>query len=370
MLQDALSRLLSDHYDFEKTRRRLQREELGWSREIWGRLAELGLMAVPFAEEDGGLGGGPIEMMIIAQAFGAHLVAEPYLATLVLCGTALRLSSNATLRAQLVPEIAEGKLTAAFAHDEPNLRSPDAPRRATKAHRQGETWLLSGTKSNVLHGASVERLFVTANTPEGTAIFVIDAASNGIERRDYKTFDGLRAAEIRFSETAIPDGNLLALGAEADALVEQVLQHGIAFIGAEAVGLMRMLLDLTVEHLKTRKQFGQTLSRFQALQHRAVEMLVAREQAESISLYATMMTRDADPIERRKAFAAAKAVIGGSARIVGQSAIQLHGGIGVTDEYRVGWGMKRLTMIEMMFGDMDHHLAALADLGGFVSPAE
>jgi alkylation response protein AidB-like acyl-CoA dehydrogenase len=354
MLGEALMRFLVDRYGFE-ARRALRKDSLGWSRSVWAWLAEQGYLGVSFAEADGGLGGGAVETLVIAEAFGAHLLAEPYLATVVLAGTALTLSANAALRGPAIRAIAAGEITAAFAHD--------GPGRTVATYRDGG-WSLSGSKTNVIHGDSADRLVVTADT----GIFLVDASAVGIVRRGFAAFDGLRAADIRFSDVSVL--GQLALGEGADLLIERVFQRGIAFLAAEAVGVMRMLLDLTCEHLRTRVQFGQPLARFQALQHRAVEMLVAIEQAESIKIYAAMMVEDPDPVERRKAFAATKAVVGAAARLVGRSAVQLHGGIGVTDEHRVGWGMKRLTMIEMMLGDTDYHVAALADLGGFLAAAE
>ncbi len=349
MLRDALTRFLGQHYGFE-TRRALRKTPTGWSREVWAWLAEQGYLGVPFAESDGGLGGGAVEIMVIAEAFGGALVAEPYLATVTMAGTALRLAGHSTL----IPEIVSGSLTVSFVDD--------GSQQIHAAH-DGQSWRLTGNAAGVLHGDSAGRLVVAADR----GLFMLDAGSPHVRRRGHATFDGLRAADIAFD--AAP-AELLATDADAGAIVERVRQHAIAFLAAEAVGIMRMLLDLTVEHLGTRKQFGQPLGKFQALQHRAVEMLVAIEQAESIKIYATSMADHPDPLERRKAFAAVKAVIGNAARTVGQSAVQLHGGIGVTDEHKVGWGMKRLTMIEMMLGDTDHHVAELAALGGFLAAAE
>jgi len=364
MLREALTRFLADRYGFE-ARRALRKDSLGWSRPVWAWLAGQGYLGASFSEDDGGFGGAPVETMIIGEACGAHLLAEPYLATVVAAGTALRLSGNSALRRALLPRIAAGEVVASFADDEP---SPAAGREPMTAIPTSDGWRLSGEKVNIIHGDSADRLLVTAATPGGLGIFLVDPSAPGAVRRGYATFDGLRAADLRLNDA--PAVATLALGPHAEMLVERVRQHMIAFLAAEAVGIMRMLLDLTCEHLRTRVQFAQPLARFQALQHRAVEMLVAIEQAESIKIYAAMMTEDPDAAERRKAFAAAKAVIGGAARLVGQSAVQLHGGIGVTDEHRVGWGMKRLTMIEMMLGDTDHHIAALADLGGFLAAAE
>ncbi len=342
ILRDALTRYLGQSYGFE-ARRALRRTSTGWCAETWAWLAAQGYLGVPFAEADGGLGYGAVETMIIAEAFGGALVAEPYLATVVMAGTALRLAGYTAP----IPEIISGRLTAAFAHDG-----------HVHAEQRDSAWRLSGTATGVIHGDSADRLVIATDS----GLFLVETATT--TRRGYATFDGLRAADITFDDTP---AELLAAGAEAGLIAERVRQHAIAFLAAEAVGIMRMLLDLTIAHLGTRKQFGQPLGKFQALQHRAVEMLVAIEQAESIKIYAATMVDHPNPIERRKAFAAVKAVIGNAARTVGQSAVQLHGGIGVTDEHRVGWGMKRLTMIEMVLGDTDHHIAELAQLGGFLA---
>lgn len=358
MLRDALTRFLADRYGFEQ-RRALRLSLDGWSRPIWAWLAEQGYLAAPFSEADGGLGGGAVETMVIAEALGAHLAAEPYFASIVLAGTALRLSPPGQARTDELAGLLSGALTAAFCDDDGAT--------ATNAQDGPDGWTLTGGKVNVVHGATADRLVVTAGTVQGPVLFLADAASLGITRRRHATFDGLHAAEIGFAGVpAMP----LAIGPQVEAVIERVRQHGIAWLAAEAVGIMRMLLDLTVEHLKTRKQFGETLGSFQALRHRAVDMLVAIEQAESAKIYAVTMVDAPDALERRKAFAGIKAVIGNAGRAVGQAAVQLHGGIGVTDEHRVGWGLRRLTMIDMMLGDSDHHIATLADLGGFVAAAE
>jgi alkylation response protein AidB-like acyl-CoA dehydrogenase len=365
MLKEAVERLLADRYGFED-RRRLGREPLGWSRDIWARFADQGLLAAPFAEADGGLGGGPIETLVIAEAFGARLVAEPYLATVVLAGTAIRLSSDAALRAELVPPVAAGERVLAFADDEPGACSGRATLQ-TRARRDGEAWVLDGVKADVLHGDAADQLVVTAGTDDGPGVFLIDAASPGVSRRGYRTFDGLRAAEITL--VGVKTTQVLALGAEAETLIERTRQHAIAFMAAEALGLMAMLLEVTVEHLKTRRQFGELLSSFQALKHRCAEMLVALEQARSMALYAAMMVDEPDAEERRKAFAAVKSVLGTAAVFVGQNAVQLHGGLGVTEEHRAGWGLRRLNMIDMTFGDAETWAGELGRLGGFVEPA-
>ncbi|HET6970722.1 MAG TPA: acyl-CoA dehydrogenase [Phenylobacterium sp.] len=358
LLKEALRRLLADHYRFE-SRRRLVSDPCGWSSELWSHLADMGVLGAAFAEADGGQGGGPVETLVIGEALGAVLSAEPYLASVVLAGTALRLSTSVALRRELAPQVAGGGLVLACGVD--GERPQAAP---------GDGgWVLSGCCAAVIHGDSADRIVVPAEAAAGLVLLVVDPNAAGVSRRAYRTFDGLRAADIIFDGAHLGSAAELARGDEAVALFERVVQHGIAYLAAEATGLMSMLLDTTVEHLKTRMQFGQPLSKFQALQHRCAEMLVALEQARSMSLYAAAMVDNPDAAERRKAFAAVKAVIANAGRFVGQNAVQLHGGVGVTEEHPAGWGLKRLTMIDLMFGDADAHTAALARLGGFVEAA-
>jgi alkylation response protein AidB-like acyl-CoA dehydrogenase len=358
LLQDAVRRMLAERYPFE-ARRALVADPLGWSRALWAQLAELGLLAATFAEEHGGLGGGPVEGLIIAEALGAALSAEPYLATIVLGGTALKLGARTRLAAELLQKVVAGELILACAIGD------DRPR----ARADGGRWTVDGAVRNVAHGDGADWLVVACDAEAGALVLLLDARAPGVARRPHRTFDGLRAAEIRFDGVTAGPEAVLAEGAAAEALLERMTQHAIAALAAEAIGVMQMLLDLTVEHLKTRTQFGQPLGKFQALQHRAVEMLVALEQARSMAFYAAATLEAPDPLERRKAFAAVKAVVADAGRLVGQGAVQLHGGVGVTEEHRAGWGLKRLTMIEMLFGDAQAQAARLAELGGLVEPA-
>jgi pimeloyl-CoA dehydrogenase small subunit len=375
LLKESVERLIADRYEFE-TRKTYAREPEGWSRAMWAQYAELGLLGLPFAEEHGGFGGGPVETMIVMEAFGRGLVLEPFLATVVLGGGFLRLGGSEAQRAGLIPRIAEGKLRLAFAHTERQSRY-DLAEVATTARRDGGGdggWILDGDKGVVLHGDVADKLIVTARVGgsrrdrDGIGLFLVDATAPGVSRRGYPTQDGLRAAEISFSGVRIgPDAAIGEPGA-ALPLVERVVDGAIAALCAEAVGAMTAMHEATVDYLKTRTQFGTPIGRFQALQHRAVDMLVALEQARSMAMFATMMADEPDATERRKAIAAAKVQIGRSVRFVGQEAIQLHGGIGMTMEYKVGHYFKRTTMINTMFGDADHHLRELARMGGLIAP--
>jgi pimeloyl-CoA dehydrogenase small subunit len=367
LLRDGLDRLLAERYTFEQRKNHLASPE-GWSQEMWRRYAEMGLLALPFAEEDGGLGAGPVESMLVSEAFGRALVLEPWFATMQLAGACLRLSGPSSARSELIPRIAAGELLAAFAHVERQARY-DLADVATTARREAAGWVLEGHKPFVLHGDCAEKLIVSARISgqqrdrTGIALFVVDASAPGVARRGYAMQDGLRAAELRLSNVRVPENALLGVAGEAFPVIQHVVDTAIASLCAEAVGAMTRAHEITVEYLKARKQFGSPIGSFQALQHRAVDMLVAIEQARSLTLYATMMLGTADPSERTRAVSAAKVQVGRTGKYVGEQAIQLHGGIGVTEECAVGHYYRRLTMIDILFGDSAHHLTALARAG-------
>jgi pimeloyl-CoA dehydrogenase small subunit len=371
LLKDSVDRLLANRYDFEARKKHADNPE-GWSRELWAQYADLGLLALPFAEEHGGFGGGATETMIVMEAFGRALVLEPYLATVVLAGGLLAEGGSGEQKSRVIPKIADGSLRLAFAHTERQSRY-DLADVATVAKRDGDGWIIDGEKSLVLHGDTADQLIVSARTSGnrrdrgGIALFLIDPKADGVSRRGYPTQDGLRAAEISLSKVRVGPENVIGDPDNALPLIEKVVDRAMAALCAEAVGAMHEMHVLTVEYLKIRKQFGVPIGSFQALQHRAVDMFVALEQARSMAMFATMMAMDDNVGERRKAVAAAKIQIGRSGRLVGQQAIQLHGGVGMTMEFKVGHYFKRLTMIDTLFGDADHHLARLAEAGGLLA---
>jgi pimeloyl-CoA dehydrogenase small subunit len=371
LLRESVERLMVDRYDFA-ARKRFAQEANGFSADMWRQYAELGLLGLPFAETDGGLGGGPVETMIVMEAFGRALALEPYLATIVLGGGFLRLGGGDSMRSALVPHIASGALKLAYAHAERQARY-DLADVLTTARQDGAGFVLNGAKSLVLHGDAADKLVVSARVSgaqrdrDGLALFLIDAAADGVTRRGYPTVDGLRAAEVTLSSVRVAADAVIGEPGQAFPLIERVVDGAIAALAAEAVGAMAAMHELTVEYLKTRKQFGVPIGNFQVLQHRAADMLVALEEARSMAMLATMMAEELDATERRRAIAAAKVQIGRSGRIVGQGAIQLHGGIGMTMEAKVGHYFKRVTVIDTLFGDADHHLAALARMGGLVA---
>jgi pimeloyl-CoA dehydrogenase small subunit len=370
MLKDSVERLMTERYDFEQ-RKRYLREAPGFSRALWRQYAEMGLLGVAFPERYGGSAGGPVETMIVMEAFGRSLILEPYFATVVLGGGLVGLAGSETQRAELLPRIAAGELLLAWAHSEAQSRY-ELLDVACTARRDADGWILDGEKRFVAHGDSADKLIVTARIGggqrdrDGIALFLVDAAAPGVAVRGYGTQDGLRAARLALSGVRVPSNDALGEPGKAAPIVERAADCALAALGAEAVGAMAAAHEITVDYLKTRKQFGVTIGSFQALQHRAVDMLVELEQARSMALFATMMLEETDARERSKSISAATVQIRRSARIVGQQAIQLHGGIGMTLEYKIGHYFKRFTAMESMFGDTDHHLQALARAGGLI----
>lgn len=370
LLKESVDRLVADRYDFE-SRNRYRKAPEGWSRELWTQYAELGLLGLPFVEEDGGFSGGAVETMIVMEAFGRALALEPYFATIVLAGGILRRGASAAQRQELVPQIAAGELVFAFAHAERQSRY-DLTSVKARAKRDGDGYVLDGEKTLVLHGDAADKLIVSARLSgnerdrDGLGLFLVNASAEGVSRRGYPTQDGLRAADISLSGVKVGSDGAIGEPGQALPLIERVVDDAIAALCAEAVGALEAMHELTVDYLKTRSQFGTTIGKFQALQHQAVDMFVGLEQARSMTYFATMMAQEADATERARAIAAAKVQIGRSAKIVAHRAIQLHGGIGMTMEAKVGHYFKRVTMIDIAFGDADHHLAALARLGGLI----
>jgi pimeloyl-CoA dehydrogenase small subunit len=368
LLQDSVDRLLADHYTFDKRKAYLAEPE-GWSRTLWAQYAELGLLGLPFAEEHGGFGGGGIETMLVMQALGRVLALEPYLAAVVLAGTALRLAGTPAQQSALLPQVAEGRLILAFAHGERQARY-DLSDVLTTATQKGGGWVIDGAKSVIAHGDSADKLIVSArtsgdrNSPDGIGLFVVDANANGVARRAYRLRDGMGAAEIALSGVEIADDAALGEIGQAFPVIERVVEAGIAATAAEAVGAMETMQAMTLEYLKTRQQFGRPIGDNQALQHRATEMFVALEQGRSMALLAAMMVEEPDTAERARNIAMAKVGIGQAARFVSQNAVQLHGGIGMTEEYAVGHYFRRVMVIEHSFGDTAHHLSRLAEQVG------
>ncbi len=370
MLKDSVEQLIGDRYDFEQ-RKKYMNEESGYSRAQWAQYAEMGLLGLPFDEKFGGVGGGPVETMIVMEAFGRGLVLEPYLATVVLGGGLVNLGGNDAQRAAILPKIADGSLLLAFGHSEAQSRYNLADV-VTTARRDADGWILDGEKSFVAHGNCADKLVVSArisgerSSREGIALFLVDTKTEGVSRKSYETQDGLRAAQVKLSGVKVSSNDAIGDPGKALALIERVADNALTAVAAEAVGAMAAAHETTLEYLRTRKQFGVAIGSFQVLQHRAVDILVSLEQARSMALYATMMVNDPDPAERSKAVSAATVQIRRSGKFIGQQVVQLHGGIGMTLEYKIGHYFKRLTAMESLLGDTDHHLAALARAGGLI----
>ncbi|MBI5336045.1 MAG: acyl-CoA dehydrogenase family protein [Burkholderiales bacterium] len=365
-LQDSLRRFLARDYGFEQ-RRRIAADDPGFSRAAWATYAELGLLALPFAEELGGLGGRTVDAALIAQTLGAHLALEPFVPTVVLAGGLLRdVGNEAQREAHLAPLMA-GEQILTLAHHEAGSRYADSYV-ATTAARQGDGWVLDGHKTVVLAAAAADVLIVSARTAggvrdaEGISLFLVPRDAAGVSLRPYVNHDATRAADVTLQGLTLPDSARLGAVGQALPALERVLDQARAVLCAEAVGIMAALNDATLEYLKTRKQFGVAIGTFQALKHRMAEMAMAAEQARSMALLAAVKADAPDAVQRRRAVSAAKAYVGQQARFVGQQAVQLHGGMGVTDELIVSHHFKRLTLINASLGDADHHLGRFSEL--------
>jgi len=352
--RDSLQRMLRTDYSFER-RREIAASDSGWSEATWSGLAELGALALPLPEAHGGLGGGAMDVLVVMEECGRALLLEPYLATVVMgAGLVARIGTDAQ-RAAILPAVAAGECRLALAHYESAGRyALDAV--ATEARPEGAGWILAGEKRHVLHGAAADRLLVSARTPRGLSLFLVERGAPGLAVSDYLQYDGQRAAAIRLDQVRVDAGALLGGEGAAAEAIEYSIDAAIAAVCAEAVGAMGALLEATGQYLKTRKQFGVPIGSFQVLQHRMADMLLETEKARSMALLAASRLADATRDERRRIVSAAKVKVGEAARVVGQQAVQLHGGIGVTDELAVGHYFKRLTMIELVFGDIDYHL--------------
>jgi alkylation response protein AidB-like acyl-CoA dehydrogenase len=364
LLSDTVQRFLSQHYAFE-ARRKIVRSPEGWSRETWAQLAEMGLLGLQVPEAHGGMAPAAVETMVTMNAFGRALLVEPFLSSAIL-GTALvaRLGSPAQQEA-LLPAMAAGERIAVPAHGEEGARY-DLQRVATRAARSGDGWVLEGRKAVVLHAPAADFLLVSARTagaPDeaaGISMFLVPRSAAGVSLAAYPTLDGQRAADVALRGVALPRDALLGPEGGALAALAEAWDLGVAALCAEATGALQAILDATIDYTKTRKQFGQPLAKFQVLQHRMADMLMHVEQARSMSTLAAMRAGDPDAAVRRRAVSAAKVTVGQACRFVGQQAVQLHGGMGVTDELPVSHLFKRLAAIELSMGDTEHHLELFA----------
>ncbi|MFE3799724.1 acyl-CoA dehydrogenase family protein [Nocardia tengchongensis] len=358
MLRDTVRDLLGRAYDPE-TRLKVIDTDLGWNRDVWRQLAELGVLGLAFDEEDGGVGAGPVETMVVMEEIGRRNAPEPYLDAVLVPGGLVARVGTAEQRQRVLPALAGGETLLAFAHDEPGTRWP-ATELATTAVLAGDTYRLTGVKNPVPHGDCADQLVVSAALPGGgVGLFLIAADAEGLTRTPFRTFDGRRGAQLDFASAA---AELLGDGGDARAAVTAVEVAAQASLCAESLGAMEEAMRLTTDYLKTRKQFGVTLSKFQTLTQRAANMYVSLELARSMSLYATAAVADgsADQVAASRA----RLQVGRSARHIGQESIQMHGGIGITTEYPVSHYVARLTAIARTLGSDLEHLRVLTDRVG------
>jgi alkylation response protein AidB-like acyl-CoA dehydrogenase len=364
-LQETLRRFIARDYGFER-RRSLARSELGYSAEAWSQYADLGLLALTFPEEYGGLGGNGVDVMVVMEQVGQGLLLEPYLSTVVLCGGLIRDGGSRELKRALLPQIAAGNARVALAAYEAHGRYELSHVAVTAVHER-EHWRLCGAKSVVLDAPSADYFLVSARIdgpvtdPAGLGLFLVPRTAAGLRLVPYATQSGGRAADLELSEVRVEDSALLGSPGEAFAILERGVDAAVAALCAEAAGIVTALNQATLHYLKSRKQFGVPIGVFQALQHRMADMYVAEEQVRSMAIIAAAHAEDEDAGRRRRAMSAAKAYIGQAARFVGQQAVQLHGAMGMVDELIVSHYFKRLTMIDMAFGDADFHFARFSD---------
>ena len=366
-LADSVRKYLTNEYDFE-ARKAIIKSPTGISDQAWATFAELGLTAIPFAEADGGFGGGAVDLMAAMEACGEALVVEPLLDNIGLAGRLLARAGSSAQRAAVLPGLIEGRARLAFAYLERGRRYETAPS-TTVAVANGTGWRIDGEKLVVIGAPAAQHFVVSARTAgnagdaQGVSLFVVDRAAAGVTVNAYRTVDGQRAGDVKFDDVRVGADALLGDAGGALPTIEEALDFATALLCADAIGAMQCANDATLEYLKTRKQFGMTIGSFQVLQHRMVDMFVACEQARSMAVLAACRVDAADDVEERKrAVSAAKVKVADCARHVSQEAIQLHGGMGMTEEMKVSHTFRRLTVIAQRFGDADHHLERYAAL--------
>ena len=371
LLADSVRRFLAKDYNFE-SRRKIVASAEGWSAPVWATMAEMGLTGLPFSPDYGGFGGGAVDLMGVMEAAGDALLVEPYLATVALGAQFVARAGSEAQKKAILPQVVEGKLKLAFAHTEKGARYNLAKVEA-QAKKSGGGWEISGEKVVVLGAPAADKLVVSAKTDKGLSLFILEKKSPGVVIKPYLTLDEQRAADVVFSRAP---GELLGTEGGALPLIEEVVDFATALVCAEAVGAMKFACDTTLEYLKTRKQFGVPIGTFQALQHRMVDMYVSYEQAKSMACLACSRADNpadggkdrasavdhANAVDRARSISAAKVKIADSCRHISQEAIQLHGGMGMSEELKVSHTFRRLTMIAQQFGDAEHHLARFAAL--------
>ena len=367
LLADTLKRFLATHYTFD-ARAKIVASTAGYSEDMWAALADMGLLGVPFDTAYGGFGGNAVDVMVVMEAIGEGLVVEPYLATVGLGGQFVARSGTEAQKQRILPAVIQGQAKLALAQTERGGRY-DLQYVATRARRAGEGWVLDGEKCAVLHGGCADLLVVPARTAgsptdsHGISLFLVERDVPGVTTREYRTIDNLRAVDIQFSGAVVPEEALIGPEGDGLSLLEEVVDYATALLCAEAVGAIRYANEATLAYLKSRRQFGVPIGSFQALQHRMVDMFISYEQARSMACLACVRVDTADAAERQRVVSAAKVKIADACRHVSQEAVQLHGGMGMTEELKISHTFRRLTMIAQAFGDVDHHLERFAACG-------
>ena len=365
MIQQSVERFVQENYDLTN-RVKISSEDPGYSQDYWTAMAELGWLGLAFSEEDGGFGGNQIDTLVLMEQFGKGLVLEPFLANIVLGGGAIKRGGTPAIKESILPNLIEGnlQLTLAYAEEQSRFDIEDV---ATAAREDGNNFIINGKKSMVLNAESADKIVVVTRTSgsqvdeDGISLFLVDATSKGVERENFPTVDGLRASEITFTDVEVSSDNLIGEKDKGFSILQAVVNDAILALSAEAVGAMEVLYKDTVEYTQQREQFDHPLSDFQVLQHRMVDMFMEYEQCKSLLLRATMETVQ-DPILAQRTVHALKHLIGKSGIFVGESAVQLHGGMGVTEELRIGHFFKRLLVIDSQFGNADFHLDKFTSL--------
>jgi pimeloyl-CoA dehydrogenase small subunit len=367
LLAETIKRFVATHYNFD-ARAKIIASPAGHSADVWAAIAEMGLLGLPFAEAHGGFGGSTVDVMLVMEAIGEGLLVEPYLATVGLGGRFVARVGSKEQQERILPALVQGKHTLAFAHVEPGARY-DLRQVGLKATRSGEGWTLDGDKRMVLHGGQADTLVVSARTgggatdAAGITLFLVPRTTPGVSVKEVRTIDNLRAADVRFTGVRLGADALLGREGEGYPAIEEAVDYATALLCAEAVGAIRYANDATLEYLKTRRQFGVPIGSFQALQHRMVEMMISYEQARSMAYLACVKVDTAEAAERRRVISAAKIKIADACRHVSQEAVQLHGGMGMTEELKISHTFRRLTMLAQTFGDAEHHLERFAASG-------
>lgn len=359
LLQESAARYVKERCSFEQWRR-WRRAGLQPGRRAWAEFAQMGWLALPFDSADGGMDGGPLETMLLVQALGRGLVAEPYQQTVVQAGEVLRASAPCAARSRRIEALIQGRCQVVMACDELPARYDRSWVQAS-AQPAGRGWSLCGSKAVVVGGDAADAFVVSARAPDGLALFWVEATAPGLRRRDYPLVDGERGADLTLLDVHVGESERLSATGQAEELLERATDTALAALGAEALGLADLLLDQTLQHTRQRRQFGQALAQFQALRHRMVDMYMQVEQLRSAVILATLRLAEHDP-DTARVLSALKVQVGKVGRFVSQQAVQLHGGMGMTDEIVVGHAFKRLLALDAQLGNVDHHLRRFAAL--------